>query len=115
MKQLLISTLLFTILVTGSQSSFAQEQEQQKTTKCKWVSDKGFWIVESNINDKTWATIHFYNNDNQRIYSEMVDGRSINIKKKRTLMKLKHALDSALVAWENVNKQNNHIAGLSNK
>ena len=59
------------------------------TSKLKWISDKGFWVVESNVNTPQQSTIYFYNNSKVRVYKEVVSGKELNLKKRKTLMSLK--------------------------
>ena len=65
-----------------------------------WVSDKGFWVIETNVKTPKSSIVHFYKNDRQLIYSEKVEGRKLKVKRKRTLVQLKNALVKAIYAWE---------------
>jgi len=90
-------------------------QEHQPTRIPRWVSEKGYWVVESNINTPLDHIIWFYDNDNVLIHKETVSGIRLNVKKTKVKMKLKKALESAITAWEKnktqeVNK--NHISVL---
>jgi hypothetical protein len=102
MKQVLNSIVLVLLLSFVSVISFAQEEEQVVPTKSKWVSDKGYWVIESNKSNPKSAVIHFYNNDNTEIYSEQVEGVKLNVAKRKTLKLLKTALEASLLAWEKV-------------
>lgn len=92
MKKLLLS---FFVLATVSVSCFAQKEKHSK-----WVSDKGYWMIESNIKTPKSSIIYFFNNDNVMIYQEKVQGMRIKTKKQRTLTRLRAALEQAVVAWE---------------
>jgi len=70
--------------------SFAQEE--QPTTIPRWVSDKGHWVVESNIHSPLDHIIWFYNNDNVLIYKETVSGIKLNPDKRKVKMKLNKML-----------------------
>jgi len=98
MKQKIQPFILALIVCLISFSSFAQEQYQSSLPR--WVSDKGYWVLESNIHHPLDHIILFYNNDNTLIYKETVSGVRINPAKKKTRIKLKRALDAALIAWE---------------
>jgi predicted CoA-binding protein len=95
-KTLIVLTALLSLAATG----FAQNDETQVHSTPRWISDKGYWVIESNIKNAKNSVIHFYNNNNTNIYSEKVDGVEINLKKRKTLMRLKRALDDSLLAWE---------------
>lgn len=80
-----------------------QAQEEPATVPAstpKWVSDKGFWVVESNVNNRDESTIYFYNNNKVQVYKEIVNGKPLNLKKRKTLMSLKKVLETAVIAWE---------------
>jgi hypothetical protein len=92
------------IAVTGlvlsliSFCSFAQDNASPVSPR--WISDKGYWVIESNIHTPLDHIILFYNNDNVLVYKETVTGVRINANKRKVKMKLKKALESALTAWE---------------
>jgi hypothetical protein len=62
----------------------------------RWTSDKGYWMVESNIHDRLYHIVRFYNNGNELVYTEHLNGVKLNIHKRKTKMKLKKALDAAM-------------------
>ncbi|HET6995989.1 MAG TPA: hypothetical protein VFI06_13445 [Chitinophagaceae bacterium] len=97
MKQIR-SYLLVAAFSLAAFCSMAQAGKQPGAPR--WVSDKGYWVLESNIHHPLDHVIRFYNNDNTLIYTETVTGMKINLKKKKVKMKLKIALESALTAWE---------------
>ena len=66
----------------------------------RWVSDKGYWVVESNINSPRDHIIRFYNTDNVLVYKETLPGVKLNSEKRKIKMKLKKILESSVVAWE---------------
>lgn len=101
MKKLITSSLLLATLLIISSTLKAQEEEQARAPRTpKWVSEKGYWVVESNVKTPYHSIIHFYNNDNVLVYREKVDGVKINLDQKRTKMKLKKILEQSVVAWE---------------
>jgi hypothetical protein len=82
--------------------SFAQEEQFIP----RWVSDKGYWVVESNIHTPKNNTIWFYNNDNVLVYKETLTGISLNPNKRKVKMKLKRILESSVTAWDERGKPN---------
>lgn len=90
----LISMLLF----TGA-ACFAQDEEQNITPP-KWICNKGYWVVESNVNTPRNSIIYFYNKENTLIYKERIEGMKINVKRTKHLMCLKKVLQASSVAWE---------------
>jgi len=95
MKKIL---LILAIVITSTSFKAAAQSKSAKTPK--WISDKGYWVLEDNKKGNSFSVINFYNNDNQLVYREKLIGTSLNINKKKTLMKLKDALDASIVAWE---------------
>lgn len=94
MKKML---LVFAIVIAATGFK-ATAQSTAKTPK--WISDKGYWVLEDNKKGNSFSVINFYNNDNQLVYREKLIGTSLNINKKKTLMKLKDALEASIVAWD---------------
>ena len=56
-----------TLLLLGAGfTATAQEDEAAALSKTipRWVSSKGYWMVESNISEPRHARVYFYTNDN---------------------------------------------------
>jgi hypothetical protein len=101
MKQKTKTWMAAVILSFISFSSFAQEEIVTTTTPTpRWVSDKGYWVVEGNIHSPLNHIVWFYNNDNTLIYKEVVTGIKLNVGKRKVKMKLKKALETSVMAWE---------------
>src|SRR5438128_6197069 len=100
MKKVLQIAALLALFTVASTTMFAQENDREVRSIPKWISDKGFWIIESNIKTPDTSVIHFYNNDNVQVYSEKMEGITLNLKKRKTLMRLKKALEESLLAWD---------------
>jgi hypothetical protein len=97
MKKYIHAIIVFTII---SFSATAQTAPLLNPGTPSWLSDKGYWVVESNVKTPRKSIVHFYNNDHVVIYREKIEGIRINLNKKKTLYKLKDALEQAIVAWE---------------
>ncbi len=85
---------IFTLV---SISSFAQGSKQ---TAPKWVSEKGYWVVESNVRDPFNHIIRFYNNDDVMVYKETLSGVRLNLNRKKVKVKLTKVLETSALAWE---------------
>jgi len=90
---LLIAGLLF------QASTFAQSKGNPEG-----VSEKGWWVIESNIHTPKKNIVYFYNNDGVLVYKEKLGGIRINPSRKTTRMQLKQVLESAVVTWEQNHK-----------
>ena len=93
--KLILTTAL---LILTSSAMFAQER-YKKAKAPRWVSEKGFWQIESNIHTPQNNIVYFYNNENVLVYKENVDGVVFDLQKKSVKMRLKRALEAAIVAW----------------
>lgn len=71
----------------------------KKNKTPRWVSDQGFWQIETSIHTPDKNIVYFYNNDQILIYKENVDGIILNLKKKRVKMRLRKALEAAIHTW----------------
>ena len=94
--------IFLTLFMLISIASFTQSRrlQERKITFPSWVSDKGYWIVESSHASPLDHVISFYNNANTLVYAEKVSGVKLNADKKRVKMKLKKILETAVLAYE---------------
>jgi len=93
MKKLFFTTL-FILALSGF--GFTQEKSQHFP---KWISTEGYWQVVSNIKTPKNNVVYFFNNENVVIYKENINGMKLKLNKRKTLQRLKTALDEALQAW----------------
>jgi hypothetical protein len=106
MKKLINVCFLLTALLLMNTVAKAQEKATPVTGSNHqhkvpaYVSDRGYWIVESNIYTPRQCTIRFYNNDHVMVYTEKVEGVQLKLKRKKVKMHLKQVLETTLVAWE---------------
>jgi len=101
MKQQMKYWLAVFALSLLSFTSFAQSEDQSvSSASSKWISGKGYWVIESNINEPLQHLIRFYNNDDVLVYKEAVTGVKLNPAKRKIKMMLKTVLESSLLAWE---------------
>jgi len=77
-------------------SAFAQNKS---TGADRWISTKGYWVVESNIHTPLHHVVRCYTNEDVLIYTETLDGVKLNTNKRNIKMKLKKVLESSIVAW----------------
>ena len=106
MKKTLITGLFVTLFSLTSYLASAQDTNPVP----KWVSEKGYWVVEGNLNTPLDNTIRFYNNDDALVYQETLKGVKLKAGKRKVQMKLKRILESAIIAWENNQQQTQGLA-----
>jgi len=94
MRQCYVILLIACLLLQAA--VFAQDTHPSPA----WVSDKGWWVVESNINIPKQCIVYFYNNNGVLVYKEKVEGLRINPSRLITRMQLKQVLETTVLAWE---------------
>ena len=105
MKKLFRILFALMIMMVVHSSLFAQDDEYySKPSTPKWVSDKGYWMIESNIYSPRKYIIYFYNNNSELIYKEKIEGVFLDLNRTRVKMNLKRALEIALLAWQKEQK-----------
>ena len=102
--------LLFVLALSFAGFCFAQEEQPQKPAAPKWISDKGYWVIENNVHAPKSNVIYFYTMDNVLVYKERVEGVKIKVNKSKVCMRLKAALEQAVTVWEATHKANENGA-----
>jgi hypothetical protein len=95
MKTKWIITAIIGLMIQAP--AFAQDKP---TISPEWVSEKGWWMVESNIHTPKQHIVYFYNNDGLLVYKEKIEGMRLKPEKRGTKMRLKKALETAVLTWE---------------
>lgn len=55
-------------------------------------TNEAYWVVEGNLNKPDYTIIHFYNAQHQHIREERIEGRFLDIRKKRNIALLNKKL-----------------------
>ena len=84
MKTIVKIAVLVFFLVSSGMAMAQQEAIPSQKKYPKWISDNGFWVVESNVHTPRQQTVFFYNNDAELVYQEKVPDTKLNIQKKKT-------------------------------
>jgi len=100
MKQQFKTMMLAAAFLLGGAVGFAQKENN---TSPAWVSEKGYWVLESNENAPLQHTIRFYTIDNVLVYTENISGFKLNPDQRKVKMKLKQVLETAVIAWQKSN------------
>lgn len=88
---------MFAIGLSMHAAVFAQDSQPSTPA---WVSDKGWWVVESNIHTPRQCIVYFYNNDGILVYKENIEGLRLNPAKRMIKKELKQVLETSVLAWE---------------
>ena len=99
MTNTFFATITSILLLLFSLTTKAQSDEPKPKTP-KWLSDKGYWVVESNKKTPKDAIVYFYNNENILVYKEEVRNKKLKLNRKKNLLRLKAALDEAVTGYE---------------
>jgi len=95
----------FLSLLLGVASLLSLTAEAQTKTAANtappWVSNKGYWVIESNQQTPKEAVVYFYNNENLLVYKKEIRNQRLNLKREKTLLELKTSLEDAITAFEN--------------
>ena len=78
----------------------ATSSQHKPASTAPWVSELGYWVLESNLNAPGHHIVRFYNNENMLVYTETLDGVKLNPDKRKVKMKLKKALETSLLSWQ---------------
>ena len=84
--------LIVTLLITAS--IHAQH------AKPKWVSEKGYWVVETSGQTKNNQIIRFYSNEGQLVHQEPVANQALKLSKRKVKMELKKLLEASVDSWQ---------------
>jgi hypothetical protein len=89
-----------------SVSIFAQAEEEQNNHYAapKWVSEKGYWVIETNKQTPQNSIVYFYTNEHVLVYKEKVEGVVLNLNKRKIKMSLKKVLEQSVYAYEKMKK-----------
>ena len=98
MKAILKVFLVSAMLIMTVKAT-AQGWVIPKHSSPRWISEKGFWQIESNIQTPKNNIVYFYNNDRVLVYKEHVNNVTLDLSKKRVRMRLKKALEIAIIEW----------------
>lgn len=92
--------VIASLLILGTAAVAQEETTNTTPVTPRWVSEKGYWVAESNVNIPKQYTVRFYNNDHVMVYSEKIEGVVLKLDRTKVKMHLKKVLESSVVAWE---------------
>ena len=120
MKKVFGLFALILLLLAAGLTVRAQEEETSAAQKNppRWVSAKGYWMVESNVHQRRHSCVYFYTNEGVLLHKETIDGKKLVVKRNRTKVKLKTALEllaDAYAAGQSMNIPEETIAALFKK
>jgi hypothetical protein len=100
MKYVLASIVVFALLFSSNRTLAASAD----STLPRWLSDKGYWMIESKIQSPDTSLVHFFTNEGILVYQEKIEGERLNLRKMRIRMQLKKVLEASLTAYKNREK-----------
>jgi hypothetical protein len=86
-------------------------EAQAKSEAPKWMCEKGYWVIQSNLKTPKNCIIYFYTIHHELVYKEVISGKKINIEKTSTRKHLEGVLNQAIATWqkEGVVKENQQL------
>lgn len=97
-----VAVVIFILL---TKISFGQSNSDKAP---RWVPNEGHWVVEQNNDQPRHNIIRFYNDQDELVYTEALDGIVLDVHRKKVKMKLKKLLEDILINWtKNKTKETN--------
>ena len=93
------NSLLAALFICGSITASAQEETAPVKTP-RFVSEKGYWVIKSNVKQPKEAVVFFYNLQHELVYEEELKNVNLNINRTKVKMRLKRALEQAIATHE---------------
>ncbi|QNA44171.1 hypothetical protein [Lacibacter sediminis] len=87
------------LFICVSTATSAQEVTVSSRTP-RFVSEKGYWVIRSNVKQPKEAVVYFYNLQHELVYEEEVKNARLNINRIKVKMRLKKALEQAIAVHE---------------
>lgn len=81
-KENKLKVALAVLLITIVQGGFAQ------------VPDGAYWVIEGNLHNPTYTLIHYYNAQHQLIKDERLEGKYLDITKRKNVKRLNKKLNA---------------------
>jgi hypothetical protein len=88
MKHIFVSLLI--IVLNAFVFSVASAQE---------IKPQPYWVIEDNIKIPKLSTVYFYTADHNLMYKEVVQGKKINVNRRKVVKQLNATLQELQVAW----------------
>ncbi len=96
MKTKLFTIAFFSLCLSMGTPLFSQAQEPTAT--------ENYWVIETNLTQRNYSIVRFYNTSHQLIYEEQLNGIYLDARKRRTKKLLNETLrrvsEKALVAGQ---------------
>ena len=104
MKKNILKTILLALLFAAGTftSSFAQTV----------VPDRSYWVVGTNLKQRDYSVVRFYNQHNELLYEERLTGKHLNISRSKHVKRLNLALQQVTQNSFATCNQKNVIASL---
>ena len=93
-------TAIITALSLFLSATVNAQSDNDKPELPKWISSKGYWVVENNKKAPKDAIVYFYTNENLLVYKEEIRNQKLKLNKKKILLRLKTALEEAVSRYE---------------
>ena len=92
---ILAAVFFFLIFPASAQHETASRQPPS------WISNAGYWVVESNRQRPKEAVVYYYTNAHVLVYKEEIKNKKLKLTNTATLLRLKQSLEIAVASYAN--------------
>ena len=102
-----LTAMLFTcgLLLSAREPSHHSTHSDPGVALPAWISDQGYWVLETHRHQRRQSQVHFYDNNNRLIASTTIVNRRLNTHRRKVKMELKCMLEASILAWKNQQQQ----------
>lgn len=93
------NSILASVFTFATVAVLAQEEPKHNKLP-RFVSEKGYWVIKSNVKQPKEAVVYFYDLQHGLVYKEELKNVNLNINRTKVKMRLKKALEQAIAAQE---------------
>ncbi|HEV7332469.1 MAG TPA: hypothetical protein VGN63_15635 [Flavisolibacter sp.] len=79
----------------------ASAQNETASQPPSWISNAGYWVVESNRQQPKEAVVYYYTNAHVLVYKEEIKNKKLKLTNPATLLRLKQSLEVAVASYAN--------------
>lgn len=99
--------LLLASLFFVQASAWSQPAPATKHAGPRWVSEKGYWIIENNLHIPKKYVVYFYTNEGQLVHKQHIEGVTLKVHKRKVKMRLKRSLETAVLTYQKSQESEN--------
>ena len=71
------------------------------------MPEEGYWVIENNVKTPKHSIVYFYNRSGVMMYKQAVEGKKLNVARRKVVRQLNAVLFQSLTAWNNKSSDKN--------